>query len=69
MHTRLLLTAAMTSFVMTGLLVWLRNNYQPVAVGTQGAERVQARAFRGSILITAALGTSCLVAALVVAAL
>jgi hypothetical protein len=64
--TRLLLTAALTSFVMAGLFVWLRNNYQPVAVGGVGSARVQARAFRGSIVGTAAVGVGCLVAAAIV---
>jgi hypothetical protein len=65
---RLLLTAALTSFVMTGLFVWLRNNYQPVAVGV-GSTRVQARAFRGSIVCTAAVGAGCLAAAAIVSVL
>ncbi len=67
--TRLLLTAALTSFVMAGLFVWLRNNYEPVTVAGMSPARVQARAFRASIVGTAAVGVGCLIAAAIVGVL
>ena len=63
MSVRLLLTAAVASFSMTALLVWLRRNYDPVLVMVASENRVRARAFLGSIVTTSTVGVAFALAA------